>query len=143
MIRRFVFVFVVVVALLSLVVNVAFAAAGTPGRLMQQGQTATALILIVVAVLLGIIARTAVPFIQVLRDNPNTPFDRQFIIPAVMTLLIALLTSPLVFAALPRDQLNNPSPTFESLCLLFLAAWGTTDAIREGQKFILSRTAGQ
>ena len=89
---------------------------------------------VIVAVLLGITARTVIPFLQVLRDAPETKFDRRFVVPAVVTLLIALLTSPLVFAALPPEQLNNPEPTFASLTLLFVAAWGTTDVIRQGQK---------
>jgi hypothetical protein len=90
--------------------------------------------LVILAVLLGILARTLIPFLQVLKDAPETKFDRAFLVPAVVTLVIALLTSPLVFAALPQEQLNNPAPTFASLVLLFVAAWGTTDVIRQGQK---------
>ncbi len=94
------------------------------------------MVVVIIAVLLGIVARTLIPFLQTLRDNPNTKFDRAFLVPAVVTLVIALLTSPLVFAALPQDQLNNPAPTFAQLTLLFVAAWGTTDVVREGQKLL-------
>lgn len=90
--------------------------------------------LVIVAVLLGIVARTVIPFLQVLKDNPQTQFDRAFLVPAIVTLVIALLTSPLVFAALPPEQLNQETPTFAGLVLLFVAAWGTTDVIRQGQK---------
>lgn len=91
---------------------------------------------VILVVLLGILARTVIPYLQTLRENPDTKFDRAFLIPAIVTILIALLTSPLVFVALPQDQLNNPTPTFADLMLLFAAAWGTTDLAREGQKFI-------
>lgn len=92
--------------------------------------------IVIIAVLLGIVARTVIPFLQTLRDAPDTKFDRAFLVPAIVTLIIALLTSPLVFAALPQDQLNNPEPTFADATLLFVAAWGMTDVVREGQKFI-------
>jgi uncharacterized membrane protein YkvI len=92
--------------------------------------------LVITAVLLGIAARTVVPFLQTLRENPEKKFDRKFVVPAVVTLLIAALTSPFVFAALPAEQLNNAAPTFTSLMLLFVAAWGTTDVIRESQKLL-------
>lgn len=91
---------------------------------------------IIIAVLLGIVARTLIPFLQTLKDNPNTKFDRAFLVPAIVTVVIGLLTSPLVFAALPADQLNNPAPTFGSLVFIFVAAWGTTDVVREGQKLL-------
>lgn len=92
--------------------------------------------LVISAVLLGILARTVLPYLQTLRDNPGTKFDRAFFVPAVVTVLISLITAPLVFAALPQDQLNNVAPTFTDLTLLFVAAWGTTDVVREGQKLI-------
>lgn len=99
--------------------------------------------IVILAVLLGILARTVIPYLQTLRDNPDTQFDRKFLIPAVVTILIALLSSPLVFAALPQDQLNNPSPTFTDAILLFVAAWGMTDVARAGQKlFSKSKAAG-
>src|SRR5512139_2676245 len=90
---------------------------------------------IIVAVLLGIVARTILPYLQTLRENPDTPFNRKFIVPAVITVLIALITSPLVFATIPPEQLNA-APTFQSLIVLFAAGWGATDVVREGQKFV-------
>lgn len=94
------------------------------------------MVLVIMAVLLGIAARTILPFLLTLRDNPGTKFDRAFLVPAVVAILIALITSPLVFAAIPQDQLNNPAPVFSDLVLLFVAAWGTTDVVREGQKLL-------
>lgn len=94
------------------------------------------MVIVIIAVLLGIIARTVIPYLQTLREAPDTKFDRAFLVPAIVTLVITLLTSPLVFAALPQDQLNNPAPTFADATLLFVSAWGMTDVVREGQKFI-------
>ena len=94
------------------------------------------MVAVIFAVLLGILARTVIPFLLTLRDNPDTKFDRAFLVPAIVAVLIALLTSPLVFAAIPQDQLNNPAPVFSDLVLLFVAAWGTTDVVREGQKLL-------
>lgn len=94
--------------------------------------------IVIIAVLFGIVARTVIPYLQTLKENPETKFDRAFLIPAVVTLIIAILSSPLVFAALPQDQLNNPSPTFTDAMLLFVAAWGMTDVARAGQKLFSS-----
>lgn len=97
---------------------------------------------VIVAVLAGILARTVLPFLQTLRDNPEAKFDRKFLVPAIVALVIALVTSPLVFAALPQDQLMNATPTFSDLVLLFVAAWGTTDVVREGQKLFAGKATG-
>lgn len=94
------------------------------------------MVLVIISLLLGIIARTVLPYLQTLRDAPETKFDRAFLVPAIVTLVIAALTSPFVFVALPQDQLNNPAPTFADAMVLFVTAWGMTDVVREGQKFI-------
>lgn len=92
--------------------------------------------LVIIAVLFGIVARTLIPFLQVLKENPETKFDRKFVVPAVATLIVSLLVSPFVFVALPPEQVNQTSPTFISLCVLFVAAWGTNDVLRQVQKLI-------
>ncbi len=136
--KKSAFVVAIVVMLMSAVAGVVVAAPAHPQVASGNGAGLAA---VIVAVLLGITARTVIPFLQTLRDNPETQFDRKFVIPAVMTLLIALITSPLVFAALPQDQFSNPDPTFGSLILLFTAAWGATDVIREAQKFLGGKSA--
>ncbi len=90
---------------------------------------------IIIAVLLGIVGRTVLPYLQILKDNPDTTFDRKFVVPAVVTILIALLSSPLTFAAIPAEQLNA-APTFQGLLVLFVAGWGATDVVRAGQKLL-------
>lgn len=96
---------------------------------------------VVAAVLAGILARTILPFLQTLRDNPDTKFDKAFLVPAVVSVVIALITSPFIFAALPADQLGNAAPDLLDLALLFAAAWGLTDVAREAQKFIGARSS--
>jgi Flp pilus assembly pilin Flp len=90
---------------------------------------------VIVAVLLGILARTLLPFLQTLKANPETKFDRKFLLPAGIALLISIITAPFVFLAIPPDQIGNLTPNFQSLLILFAAAWGVTDGAREGQKF--------
>jgi hypothetical protein len=97
---------------------------------------------VIIAVLLGIVARTVLPYLQTLRDNPDTPFDRKFFMPAVITVLMALLTSPLVFAAIPADQLNA-AVTFQGLILLFVAGWGATDVCARDRSFSASKAQGR
>jgi hypothetical protein len=89
---------------------------------------------VVVVVLLGIVGRTVVPYLEMLRNNPDTPFDRKFLVPAVVSVVIALITSPLVFAAIPPEQLS--AATLPALAVLFAAAWGLTDVARAGQKLL-------
>lgn len=100
------------------------------------------MVLVIVAVLLGIVARTVIPFLQVLKENPQTKFDRAFLVPAAVSVVIALIVSPLVFAAIPESQLNDASPTIGSLVLLWVSGWGMTDVIRQGQILFKNKAAG-
>ena len=76
------------------------------------------------------------PFLQVLAEKPDTPFDRQFLVPPVVSCVIALVTLPLALSALPKELLELPSLTFSGLVAVFLAVWGATDVARSGQKFV-------
>lgn len=89
---------------------------------------------IVIAVLLGIAGRTVVPYLEALRDNPDTTFDRRFLIPPVVSLVIGLIISPLVLSVIPPDQLTVV--TLPGLAGVFASAWGMTDIVRSGQKFV-------
>ena len=88
---------------------------------------------VIVAVLLGIAGRTVVPYLEAVRDNPETKFDRKFLIPPVVSLLI-LIMSPLILSSIPAEQLQVV--TVQGLAGLFAAAWGLTDIARSGQKFV-------
>ena len=90
--------------------------------------------LIIASVLLGIVGRTVVPYLEELRANPEMKFDKKYLIPAAVSVVISLITAPLVFAAIPPEQLEVV--TFQGAALLFAAAWGLTDVARSGQKLI-------
>ncbi len=89
---------------------------------------------VIIAVLLGISGRTIVPYLESLRDNPETKFDRKFLVPPVVSLAIGLIMSPLVLSAIPAETLNQVGVT--GLAGIFAAAWGLTDIARSGQKLV-------
>ena len=93
-------------------------------------ETALALL----AALLGTVARTLFPFLVVLRDNPGTKFDRQFLVPALMSFLISVVTFPMIVTQLPAELIETQNMTAVIFAMIFAAAWGLTDIAREGQK---------
>jgi hypothetical protein len=89
---------------------------------------------IIIAVLLGIAGRTIVPYLETLRDNPGMKFDRSFAIPPIVSLVIGLIISPLVLSVIPPEQLQ--AVTLPGVAAVFASAWGMTDIVRSGQKFV-------
>lgn len=89
---------------------------------------------VIIAVLLGIAGRTIVPYLEAWRDKPETPFDKKFLVPPAVSLLIGLIMSPLVLSAIPAEILNQIGVT--GLAGIFAAAWGLTDIARSGQKMV-------
>ncbi|HLF28202.1 MAG TPA: hypothetical protein VJG32_17875 [Anaerolineae bacterium] len=87
-------------------------------------------------IVFGAVARTVLPFLQMLRDNPGTPFDRRFLVPLAVSVVITLIGIPLLFQGIPDELLNLESPTLTQLGALFLIGWGGTDLLREGQKLV-------
>ena len=85
---------------------------------------------------MGALARTVVPYLQTLVENPDTPFDRQFLVPPIVSCVIALITLPLALGALPQELLETSAITASGLVTVFLAVWSATDAVRAGQKFV-------
>jgi hypothetical protein len=89
---------------------------------------------VIIAVLLGIAGRTVVPYLETLREKPDTKFDRAFLIPPVVSLVIGLIISPLVLSVIPPEQLQVA--TLPGMAAVFASAWGMTDIVRSGQKLI-------
>jgi hypothetical protein len=87
---------------------------------------------IIVAALLGITSRTVLPFLQTLKESPETKFDRKFLVPAVVSVIISLVFAPFVLLSVPLDA----APTLQGMLITFAAAWGVTDVGRQGQKLI-------
>jgi len=89
---------------------------------------------VVVALALGILGRTLVPYLQTLQENPDTKFDRKFLIPAAVSCLLAVFTLPFAVTNLPPELLNATQVSLLLLATAFVAGWGVTDLIRTGQK---------
>jgi hypothetical protein len=82
---------------------------------------------IYLACVAGTVSRTLVPFLLTLKDNPATKFDRKFLLPAAIAVLINLLVAPFVFSTLP---------TGASWIVSYMVGWGATDISREALKAI-------
>jgi len=91
---------------------------------------------VVIAVSLGLVGRTLLPYLQVLKDNPETQFDRKFLVPAAVSCVVALFTLPIVLTALPQGLLSVTALDVLTLATAFVAGWGVTDIARETQKLI-------
>src|SRR5512136_1070417 len=90
-------------------------------------------IVVLFVAVLGALARTLVPYLETLRDNPETPFDRKFLVPPVVSCVIALITLPLALSALPKELMESATLSTSGLVAVFLAVWGATDVVRSGQ----------
>lgn len=84
------------------------------------------LISIYIACLLGIVARTIVPFLLELKDKPETQFDRKFLVPPLIAVVINVLTAPFVLQQLP---------TGTNWIAAFIFGWGMSDISRDAIKF--------
>jgi hypothetical protein len=91
-------------------------------------------VIVVFVALLGVICRALVPFLQVLKDQPETTFDRKFVVPAIVTIVIAIFGLPLVLSGMPESAWA--AIDIKGFVLVFVAAWGLTDIARAGQKQI-------
>ena len=91
-------------------------------------------IVVLFVAVLGALARTLVPYLETLRDNPEMPFDRKFLVPPIVSCVIALITLPLALSALPKELMESAALSTSGLVAVFLAVWGATDVARSGQK---------
>lgn len=74
----------------------------------------------------GVIARVIVPYLQTLKEHPDTKFDKAFLVPPLISAVISVITLPLVLDKMPMD-VSSPIAAF-------VWGWGSTDVIREIQK---------
>ena len=91
---------------------------------------------VVISAALGMTARVLVPYLVALRENPETKFDRKYIVPPLVSVLIGLITLPLVLGTLPAEVMDPESINLSVILLAFTAAWGTSDVIRQAQKLV-------
>lgn len=80
---------------------------------------------IYIACLLGIAARTIVPYLMELKDNPEMQFDRKFLVPAIVAVIINLLAAPFVLQQLPGGT---------NWIAAFIFGWGMNDISRDAIK---------
>jgi len=76
---------------------------------------------------LGIISRTILPFLLELKDKPNTKFDKKFILPAVLGIVVNLLVAPIVFGSIPVGA---------DWIAAYIVGWGSTDISRDALKLV-------
>jgi hypothetical protein len=94
-------------------------------------------IVVLVTAIVAAVARTLIPYLQTLRDNPETKFDSKFLVPPIVSCIIALLTLPVSLSALPPELLNPSTPNLTLIVAVFVATWGVTDVVRTVQKLAL------
>ena len=93
-------------------------------------------VIVLLVAVFGALARTLVPFLQTLQENPETKFDRKFIVPPIVASIIALITLPLALSAIPKELIESTTLSVSGLVAVFLAVWGATDIVRSGQKIV-------
>ena len=91
---------------------------------------------VIIMSLLGVVGRAIIPYLQILKDNPTTTFDRKFIIPALASAAISVIGLPLVLSGLTDSAWLTTTP--QGYVLIFVSAWGLADMARAGQKQISS-----
>jgi len=82
---------------------------------------------IYIACALGVLARTLAPYLLTLKDKPDTKFDRKFLVPVIISVVINFFVAPFVFAQLPAGATWIGAFTF---------GWGATDVSRDAIKLV-------
>jgi hypothetical protein len=79
-------------------------------------------IVVYMAVLIGVIGRTIVPFLVVKAQHPELPFDKKYYVPALISIVLNVLAAPAWFSNVGADT----SPV-----VAYLIGWGATDFARD------------
>lgn len=97
-------------------------------------QSLNPIVVVLIVAASGALARTLVPFLQTLQENPEVKFDRKFLVPPIVACIISLITLPVALSAIPKDLIESPALSISGLVAVFLSVWGATDIVRSGQK---------
>jgi hypothetical protein len=89
----------------------------------------TAELVAFVGVLLGVLYRTIAPYLKILKENPDMPFDRKFIVTAIITFIESFFVTLLIFNTLPADVILTSTGLFATLLLAFSWAYTGNDII--------------
>lgn len=92
--------------------------------------------LVVLVALLGVLSRTLIPYLQTLKENPETTWDKKFYVPMLVSLVISALGFPLILGQLPPEIWESASVAMYAT--VYAAAWGLTDITRTSQKQVSS-----
>jgi putative flippase GtrA len=63
-------------------------------------------------VFLGCLVRTVLPFLQKLKENPDTPFEWKYLVTFVIAIIESLIVGFLVFSAFPLNLTLSPLLSF-------------------------------
>ena len=83
----------------------------------------------IIGVILGVLFRTMVPFLNKLKKNPEIKFDKKFLIPAFASLILSVPAVIILLGTIKPS--GNPWVQFTSS---FAIAYTTQDIAREAQK---------
>jgi len=81
----------------------------------------------VIGALLGVIARTLVPYLVRLQKDPDLVFDRKYIVSAVSGLILSLIASMFIIGEIDPNI---------GLYVGFMEGWALQDMSREAQKIL-------
>ena len=79
-------------------------------------------------VFLGLLARVIFPYLNAMQEGKLPKWEAKFLLPPVMSCVIALVTLPLVLGQLPAESL--------SVFMAFAFGWASTDVSRLAQKVV-------
>lgn len=88
----------------------------------------------IIASLVGAIGRTLLPYFLVLREAPETKFDRKFFLPVCGAILATVIFFPVALPSIGAALQGYTVVNGFTLAGAFGLGWGLFDMIREGQK---------
>jgi len=91
-------------------------------------------VVFIIASLIGAIGRTLLPYLLVLKEAPETKFDRKFFLPMLGAVLATLVFFPVALPSIAAALEGYVVVNGFTLAGAFGLGWGLFDMIRESQK---------
>lgn len=88
----------------------------------------------IIASLIGAIGRTLLPYFLVLKEKPETEFDRKFFLPILGAVLVTLIFFPVALPGIAAALQGYVVVNGFTLAGAFGLGWGLFDMMREAQK---------
>jgi len=83
----------------------------------------------VLLIVAGVFARTLLPYLMMLIENHNQPFDKKFLIPAGVSLVVSLILVPFIM-----PSIDTSLPWFSIYSTAFTSSYILNDLARMAQK---------